>query len=184
MRRVSVDAARARAAGKRRRSRVCVTFAETRLADPRAALDFDMLALNEVLTRLAAVDDRKARVVELRFFGGLNVEENGPYAWHLHRNRSARLADRQDLAASRDGPRGRIMSDERWIRIDRLLQSALGRPPSDREAFIRAPSRADDEGVRDEVLSLLAHAGILPKSFWRHAPEAQPLPTGAALGAY
>ena len=34
-----------------------------------------MLALNEVLTRLALVDERKARVVELRFFGGLNVEE-------------------------------------------------------------------------------------------------------------
>lgn len=75
MRRVLVDAARARAAGKRRRSRMCVTFDETRLADPRTALDFDMLALNEVLTRLAVVDERKARVVELRFFGGLNVDE-------------------------------------------------------------------------------------------------------------
>ena len=75
MRRVLVDAARARAAGKRRRSRMCVTVYETRLADPKAALDFDMLALNEVLTRLAVIDERKARVVELRFFGGLNVEE-------------------------------------------------------------------------------------------------------------
>jgi RNA polymerase sigma factor (TIGR02999 family) len=75
MRRVLVDAARARAAGKRRQSRMCVTFSETRFADPDAVLDFDMLALNEVLTRLAAVDERKARVVELRFFGGLNVEE-------------------------------------------------------------------------------------------------------------
>lgn len=75
MRRVLVDAARARAAGKRRRSRMCVTFNDARLADPKAAQDFDMLALNEVLTRLAAIDERKARVVELRFFGGLNVEE-------------------------------------------------------------------------------------------------------------
>lgn len=75
MRRVLVDAARARAADKRRQSRVCVTFDETRLADPKAAQDFDMLALNEVLTRLAVVDERKVRVVELRFFGGLNVEE-------------------------------------------------------------------------------------------------------------
>ena len=75
MRRVLVDAARAHAAGKRRRSRMCVTFNDARLADPAAEQDFDMLALNEVLTRLAAVDERKARVVELRFFGGLNVEE-------------------------------------------------------------------------------------------------------------
>jgi len=75
MRRVLVDAARARAAGKRRKSRMCVTFDETRLADPKAAQDFDMLALNEVLTRLAGVDERKARVVELRFFGGLSLDE-------------------------------------------------------------------------------------------------------------
>lgn len=75
MRRVLVDAARARAAGKRQRSRMCVTFNEGRLADPNAAQDFDMLALNEVLTRFAVVDERKARVVELRFFGGLSVEE-------------------------------------------------------------------------------------------------------------
>jgi RNA polymerase sigma factor (TIGR02999 family) len=75
MRRVLVDAARARAAGKRRRSRLCVTFNDARLADPAAVQDFDMLALNEVLTRLAVIDERKARVVELRFFGGLNVEE-------------------------------------------------------------------------------------------------------------
>jgi RNA polymerase sigma-70 factor (ECF subfamily) len=75
MRRVLVDAARARAAGKRRRSRMCVTLNEGRFADPAAAPDFDMLALNEVLNRLALIDERKARVVELRFFGGLNVEE-------------------------------------------------------------------------------------------------------------
>ena len=34
-----------------------------------------MLALDEALNRLAAIDERQARVVELRFFGGLSVEE-------------------------------------------------------------------------------------------------------------
>jgi len=34
-----------------------------------------MLALEDALTALAAVDERKARVMELRFFGGLSVEE-------------------------------------------------------------------------------------------------------------
>ncbi|HET9352041.1 MAG TPA: hypothetical protein VFO02_12025, partial [Burkholderiales bacterium] len=48
------------------------------------------------------------------------------------------------------------MSDERWKRIDRLLQSALSRPPQEREAFIRAEC-PDDEALRNEVLSLLAH---------------------------
>ena len=75
MRRILVDAARARAAAKRNASRVCVTFDEGRIKDARAGLAFDMLALNEAMTRLAAIDARKARVVELRFFGGLSVEE-------------------------------------------------------------------------------------------------------------
>jgi RNA polymerase sigma factor (TIGR02999 family) len=35
----------------------------------------DLVALDEALTNLAAFDPRKARIVELRFFGGLNVEE-------------------------------------------------------------------------------------------------------------
>jgi RNA polymerase sigma-70 factor, ECF subfamily len=37
----------------------------------------DLIALDEALDRLAAVDARKSRVVELRFFGGLTVEETG-----------------------------------------------------------------------------------------------------------
>jgi len=80
MRRVLVDAARARAAAKRNASRVCVTFDEGRIKDSRAEVSFDMLALNEALTRLAAIDARKARVVELRFFGGLSVEETARVA--------------------------------------------------------------------------------------------------------
>ncbi len=37
--------------------------------------DEDLVALDEALIRLATVDVRKSKVVELRFFGGLNVEE-------------------------------------------------------------------------------------------------------------
>ena len=80
MRRVLVDAARARVAAKRNASRVCVTFDEGRIKDTRADVTFDMLALNQALTRLAAIDARKARVVELRFFGGLSVEETARVA--------------------------------------------------------------------------------------------------------
>jgi DNA-directed RNA polymerase specialized sigma24 family protein len=35
----------------------------------------DMVALDEALKSLAAIDERKGRIVELRFFGGLNAEE-------------------------------------------------------------------------------------------------------------
>lgn len=80
MRRVLVDAARAHHAEKRGDGLVRVSLSEAvRLeADDTAdASDApDMLALDAALTALAAFDERKARVVELRFFGGLSVEES------------------------------------------------------------------------------------------------------------
>ncbi len=75
MRRVLVDAARARRAGKRGRNVVRVTLDDSRLADAHHADAPDVLALDVALTELAERDERKARVVELRFFGGLSVEE-------------------------------------------------------------------------------------------------------------
>ena len=75
MRRVLVDAARSRNAGKRGQNQVCVTFDDARMADPRGGAAPDVLALDAALTELAAQDSRKAQVVELRFFGGLTVEE-------------------------------------------------------------------------------------------------------------
>lgn len=75
MRRVLVDAARERAAGRRGRSFVRVTLNEARAVDDRAADLPDVLALDEVLTRFAAIDARKAQLVELRFFVGLTMEE-------------------------------------------------------------------------------------------------------------
>jgi RNA polymerase sigma factor (TIGR02999 family) len=73
VRRVLVDAGRARRAGKRGRSLVRVSLDEGRVGDADRLTD--MLALDEALTALEARDERKARVVELRFFGGLTVEE-------------------------------------------------------------------------------------------------------------
>jgi RNA polymerase sigma factor (sigma-70 family) len=49
-----------------------VTFEE---ALPAATREGEFLALEEALQSLAAVDERKAQVVELRFFGGLSVQE-------------------------------------------------------------------------------------------------------------
>jgi RNA polymerase sigma factor (sigma-70 family) len=45
------------------------------LAIPAPAVSFDVLALHEALDRLSAYDTRKAQLVELHFFGGLNQEE-------------------------------------------------------------------------------------------------------------
>jgi RNA polymerase sigma factor (TIGR02999 family) len=73
MRRILVDAARARAAAKRQGHAIRVTFSE----DIECSLgnDASLLAIDEALTTLAKLDPRKARVVELRFFGGLTVDE-------------------------------------------------------------------------------------------------------------
>jgi RNA polymerase sigma factor (TIGR02999 family) len=73
MRRILVDHARARGADKRGGSQVKVPLDEAIAA--REERDVDLVALDEALTRLAALDERQERIVELRFFGGLSVEE-------------------------------------------------------------------------------------------------------------
>jgi RNA polymerase sigma-70 factor, ECF subfamily len=47
------------------------------LLEPGKGRDLDVVALDDALKALAQIDARKAQVVELRFFGGLNFEENG-----------------------------------------------------------------------------------------------------------
>lgn len=73
MRRVLVDLARARQAEKRGGEIVRVTLDEALV--PGGARDADLVRLDEALQSLAAIDARKGRVVELRFFGGLTAEE-------------------------------------------------------------------------------------------------------------
>jgi RNA polymerase sigma factor (TIGR02999 family) len=73
MRRVLVDHARSRGYHKRGGGAQRVALSEGLAAVQEPALD--MVALDRALEKLAAVDVRKSRVIELRFFGGLSVEE-------------------------------------------------------------------------------------------------------------
>jgi RNA polymerase sigma factor (TIGR02999 family) len=73
MRRVLVDHARARGYRKRGGDAQRVTLNENLAASPELSLN--VVALDRALEALAAVDARKSRVIELRFFGGLSVEE-------------------------------------------------------------------------------------------------------------
>jgi RNA polymerase sigma-70 factor (ECF subfamily) len=73
MRQILVERARARHAAKRGGRRERVTLDEGLL--PSSGTPVDVLALDEALERLAAIDPMNARLVELRFFGGLTVEE-------------------------------------------------------------------------------------------------------------
>ena len=72
MRRILVDSARARRYRKRGGGAVRVTFAEDLAVIDRAP---DLVALDDALDVLAQHDERKVRVVELRYFGGLSNEE-------------------------------------------------------------------------------------------------------------
>ena len=73
MRHILVDHARNRAAAKRGAGAPRLTL------DPDIALpkerDVDLIALDDALNELAALDPQQSRLVELRFFGGLSIEE-------------------------------------------------------------------------------------------------------------
>lgn len=73
MRRIVIDHARTRQRVKRGGVQKPVTLDEAMIAGESRSID--VLALDEALTRLAAIDERQARIVELRYFGDLGVEE-------------------------------------------------------------------------------------------------------------
>jgi RNA polymerase sigma factor (TIGR02999 family) len=77
MRRLLVERARARDAAKRGGGRVRVTLDDSLIASGgRGEADaVDLIALDRALDRLATLDASQARIVELRYFGGLSVEE-------------------------------------------------------------------------------------------------------------
>jgi RNA polymerase sigma factor (TIGR02999 family) len=104
MRRILVDYARQRGYQKRGGSAQKVTFDET--LGIAAEKTVDLVALDEALKRLAEFDPRKARVVELRFFGGMNVEETAE-VMGIHANTVIR-----DWSAARAWLYKAVTSDE------------------------------------------------------------------------
>jgi RNA polymerase sigma-70 factor (ECF subfamily) len=73
MRRILVDVARSKRYQKRGGGAIKVTLDDELVAAVERG--HDLVALDDALEALATVDERKARVIELRFFGGLSVEE-------------------------------------------------------------------------------------------------------------
>jgi RNA polymerase sigma factor (TIGR02999 family) len=80
MRQILIERARARGAIKRGGHAPRITLDEALVGG--GAPSFDLVALDEALERLAAIDPEQARLVELRFFGGLTVEETAE-AMHI-----------------------------------------------------------------------------------------------------
>lgn len=73
MRRILVDYARKRGFAKRGGNLQPVTFDEAMIVSPERAAE--VVALDDALNCLAELDQRKSQIIELRFFGGLSVEE-------------------------------------------------------------------------------------------------------------
>jgi RNA polymerase sigma factor (TIGR02999 family) len=83
MRRIMVDHARERRALKRGGGAVKVELDDAALVTERRSEE--LLALDEALERLAVQDPRKSQIVELRYFGGLTVEETAEFLKLSHR---------------------------------------------------------------------------------------------------
>jgi len=108
MRRILVDAARARRTDKRGGEGIGpIPFDSDESAGLASqATDGQILALNDALDALARMDGRKVKVVELRFFGGLSVDETAAVLrvspqtvlrdWKLAKSWLARELDRKD----------------------------------------------------------------------------------------
>jgi RNA polymerase sigma factor (TIGR02999 family) len=73
MRQILVDHARRHGAGKRGRGVADLSLEEALV--PAHSQNADLIALDEALAKLAAFDERKCRIVEMRYFGGCTVEE-------------------------------------------------------------------------------------------------------------
>jgi len=75
LRRVLVEHARARGRLKRGGNALKVTLHDE--ISPAAAVRLDLVALDDALTQLAKLDPQQERIIELRFFAGLSIEETG-----------------------------------------------------------------------------------------------------------
>jgi RNA polymerase sigma factor (TIGR02999 family) len=73
MRQILVNHARSRLADKRGNGQIKLSLDDVQLAVHQEAAE--VVALHEALERLQAIDERKSRVIEMRYFGGLSIEE-------------------------------------------------------------------------------------------------------------
>ena len=179
MRQILIERARARGALKRGGGQPRVTLDEALLRRPTARR-IDLLALDEALERLAALDADQARLVELRFFGGLTIEETAEAMGisaatvKRHWTRGARVAR---PGAGGEAPRRESLAlARRQSALSRRCSSV--RPPNASERLAR--DRGGRRGARArEVRALLASheraGGFLEAPAWAAA-------SGAAAG--
>ena len=161
MRRILVDHARARAAGKRPDATLRVTLdGDLASVDPRGC---DLLMLDQALSELARLDQRQESIVELCYFGGLTEVEVAGDVVHLSIDGGERAAQREGVALpAHDIGRCRaldVSKAERWTRVKEIFDTVVACPVDGRAALIQHLC-GDDRALQAEVESLLvADAG-------------------------
>ena len=152
MRQILIERARARDALKRGGGQPRVTFDEgLQAAVPERS--FDMVALDAALTRLAELDAGQARIVELRFFGGLSIEETADAIGVSPATVKRHWAlARAWLASELESTESSVSTD--WDRIGALFDEALALDAAGRERLL-AREAASQPRVAAEVRELL-----------------------------
>ena len=154
MRRILVNHARDRAARKRggNPERVSLSLVES----PSGRPDVELIALEDALQRLATLDERKSKVVELKFFGGLTIEEIAEVLQISGATVEREWAfARAWLYDAIEGSGGPAVNSDRFQRCEELFHAAVALPGEQRDAFLQRRC-ADDPPLRAEVERLLA----------------------------
>ena len=155
MRQILVDHARSRGRRKRGGAALPLAFDEAVMAPQEQP---DLVRLDDALHALAETDERKSRVIELRFFGGLSVEETADRPGGLATDGAPRLEAREGMAATRNEAGGAVSGGDRWETVERIYHAAADRPVAERGAFLESACAGDD-ALRRELESLLANEG-------------------------
>ena len=95
-----------------------------RLARDLQRIEVDFEAVHQALERLEALDPDQGRLVELRFFGGLSIQEAAEIMRNLPGDGQARMGRRARVSPARAEGRATAMTPERWQRVKELFTAA------------------------------------------------------------
>jgi RNA polymerase sigma factor (TIGR02999 family) len=157
MRRILVDHARSRNRKKRGGS-VKDSPLEHTMVGPSGEDEVDVIALDEALSRLATLDARQERLVELRYFVGLSLEEAAEVLDISRAKATREWMSAKGLVVSRTNALGIHMSATEWQIVKEIFYKALSFDAEARDQYLDDACR-DNVELRAEVESLLGSMG-------------------------
>ncbi len=152
MREILVDHARRHKAAKRCGNRHRIALDVNLMVE--SSRDIDLLALEDALTKLAKLDPRQAKMIELRFFGGLSVAEVAKVMGISKRSVEREWTDGSRVVGARARQERHVMTAERYAQVRRLFLSACELAESEVGVFVDRACAGDPQ-LRDELESLL-----------------------------